>query len=127
MFRRILLLLLVMMVGPRGHAQDGMLRIAAAADLQPVLPSLIDQFEKQTQKKVEASYASSATLATQIINGGPFGLFLSADVSFPQKVIAAGLGIAPNRSLMRGARWYCGRATIRRLNRLAWIRCAVRR
>ena len=91
MFRRILLLLLVMMVAPRGHAQDGTLRIAAAADLQPVLPSLIDQFEKQTQKKVEASYASSATLATQIMNGGPFGLFLSADVSFPQKVIAAGL------------------------------------
>jgi molybdate transport system substrate-binding protein len=90
-FRRILLLLLVMMVAPRGHAQDGTLRIAAAADLQPVLPSLIDQFEKQTQKKVEASYASSATLATQIMNGGPFGLFLSADVSFPQKVIAAGL------------------------------------
>ena len=91
MFRRILLLLLVMMVAPRGHAQDGTLRIAAAADLQPVLPSLIDRFEKQTQKKVEASYASSATLATQIMNGGPFGLFLSADVSFPQKVIAAGL------------------------------------
>lgn len=91
MFKRILLLLLVMMVAPRGHAQEGTLKIAAAADLQPVLPTLIDQFEKQTQKKAEASYASSATLAAQIINGGPFGLFLSADVSFPQKVIAAGL------------------------------------
>jgi molybdate transport system substrate-binding protein len=67
------------------------LRIAAAADLQPVLPALIDQFEKRTHEKVEASYASSATLATQILNGGPFGLFLSADLSFPQKVIAAGL------------------------------------
>jgi molybdate transport system substrate-binding protein len=76
-----------------GNAQDNAtLKIAAAADLQPVLPALIDQFEKQTKKKVEASYASSATLATQIINGGPFGLFLSADLSFPQKVIAAGLG-----------------------------------
>jgi molybdate transport system substrate-binding protein len=76
-----------------GIAQDSAtLKIAAAADLQPVLPALIDQFEKQTQKKVEASYASSATLATQISNGGPFGLFLAADMSFPQKVIAAGLG-----------------------------------
>jgi molybdate transport system substrate-binding protein len=76
-----------------GNAQESAtLKIAAAADLQPVLPALIDQFEKQTHKKVEASYASSATLATQIINGGPFGLFLAADLSFPQKVIAAGLG-----------------------------------
>jgi molybdate transport system substrate-binding protein len=76
-----------------GNAQDSAtLKIAAAADLQPVLPALIDQFEKQTHKKIEASYASSATLATQILNGGPFGLFLAADLSFPQKVIAAGLG-----------------------------------
>jgi molybdate transport system substrate-binding protein len=92
-FRRTLLLILWMLAALPGNAQDSAtLKIAAAADLQPVLPALIDQFEKQTHKKVEASYASSATLATQIINGGPFGLFLSADLSFPQRVIAAGLG-----------------------------------
>ncbi len=73
-----------------GFAQTP-LRVAAAADLQPVLPGIIDQFENQTHTKVEASYASSATLAMQILNGGPFGLFLSADMSFPQKVISAGL------------------------------------
>ena len=67
------------------------LKIAAAADLQPVLPGLIEEYEQQSHQKVEASYASSATLATQILNGGPFGLFLSADLSFPQKVAAAGL------------------------------------
>lgn len=67
------------------------LKIAAAADLQPVLPALIEEYEEQSHQKVEASYASSATLATQILNGGPFGLFLSADLSFPQKIVAAGL------------------------------------
>ena len=76
-------------------AQQNTLQVAAAADLQPVLPALIEQFEKQTHAKVEASYASSATLATQILNGGPFGLFLSADLSFPQKVAAAGLSDSP--------------------------------
>jgi molybdate transport system substrate-binding protein len=74
-----------------GAQQNTTLRIAAAADLQPVLPPIIEQFEKQTHQKVEASYASSATLAMQILNGGPFALFLAADLSFPQKVIAAGL------------------------------------
>ncbi len=67
------------------------LKIAAAADLQPVLPDILDQFEKQNHQHVTAAYASSATLATQILNGGPFGLFLSADLSFAQKVVDAGL------------------------------------
>jgi molybdate transport system substrate-binding protein len=75
--------------------QNSTLRIAAAADLQPVLPALIEEFVQQSHQKVEASYASSATLATQILNGGPFGLFLSADLSFPQKVAAAGLADGP--------------------------------
>ena len=68
-----------------------MLRIAAASDLQPVLPPLLAEFEGQTGIHAEASYQSSATLATQIINGAPFDLFLAADLSFPQRVIAAGL------------------------------------
>jgi molybdate transport system substrate-binding protein len=84
--------LLLLVVGFAAQGQDsGTLKIAAAADLQPVLPALIEQFEQQTHEKVDASYASSATLATQILNGGPFGLFLAADLSFPQKVTAAGL------------------------------------
>ena len=66
------------------------LRIAAAADLQPVLPALLTQFEQQTHIHAEASFQSSATLATQIIDGAPFDLFLAADLSFPQRVIAAG-------------------------------------
>lgn len=92
MFRRRLFLAFVVLASFYSSAQENStLRVAAAADLQPVLPALIDQFERQTHKKVEASYASSATLTTQILNGGPFGLFLSADLSFPQKVVAAGL------------------------------------
>lgn len=96
MFRRrwFLALLVVGAIQACFHSNaqtNGTLKVAAAADLQPVLPALIEQFEQQSHKKVEASYASSATLAAQILNGGPFGLFLSADLSFPQKVVAAGL------------------------------------
>jgi molybdate transport system substrate-binding protein len=66
------------------------LRIAAAADLQPLLPTLLTQFQQQTGIRTEASYQSSATLAAQIIDGAPFDLFLAADQSFPQRVIDAG-------------------------------------
>jgi molybdate transport system substrate-binding protein len=76
---------------PSGQAEVGkQLRIAAAADLQPLLPPLLGQFEQQTGIHAEASYQASATLATQIIDGAPFDLFLAADLSFPQRVIDAG-------------------------------------
>ncbi len=70
--------------------KPGPLRIAAAADLQPVLPPLLREFETQTGIRADASFQSSATLANQIINGAPFDLFLAADTSFPQRVIDAG-------------------------------------
>lgn len=66
------------------------LRVAAAADLQPVLPGILDLFEQRTSIHAQASYQSSAVLATQIANGAPFDLFLAADFSFPQRVITAG-------------------------------------
>ncbi len=67
------------------------LRIAAAADLQPVMPVLAREYEQQTGVKLDVSFGSSSTLATQIINGAPFDVFLSADFSFPEKIVAAGL------------------------------------
>ena len=68
------------------------LRIAAAADLEPVLPPILEQFHQATGIRAEATYQASAMLTTQIINGAPFDIFLSADLSYPQKLIAAGLG-----------------------------------
>lgn len=93
MFKRCLFLVLVVATFQLSiyAQQNSTLKIAAASDLQPVLPPLIEEFAQQSHQKVEASYASSATLATQILSGGPFSLFLSADLSFPQKVAAAGL------------------------------------
>lgn len=74
-------------------AQSKTLRIAAAADLQSVLPAFVSNFEKTTGAKVEVSYASSATLATQILNGAPFDLFLAANRAFPQKIVDANLAV----------------------------------
>ena len=69
--------------------------VLAAADLQPVLPALADQFEHATGIKLVISYGSSATLATQVMNGAPADLFLSADYSFPEQVVAAKLADTP--------------------------------
>ena len=60
-----------------------------------MLPQIVTDFEQKTGKHVIVSYGASATLATQILNGAPFDLFLSADLSFAQKVADAGLSDAP--------------------------------
>lgn len=70
------------------------LRVAAAADLEPVLPPVLLQFEKQSGMRVEATYQASAVLTTQILNGAPFDLFLSADLSFPRRLMDAGVADA---------------------------------
>ncbi len=94
MFRKFVVLLsITLLPAMLLPAQNQTLRIAAAADLQPVLPAFVSTFEKATRTKVEVSYASSATLATQILNGGPFDLFLAANRAFPQKIVDAKLAL----------------------------------
>jgi molybdate transport system substrate-binding protein len=70
------------------------LRVAAAADLEPVLPPILEQFQKETGIHAEATFQASAALTTQIQNGAPFDLFLSADLGYPKKLIDAGLAEA---------------------------------
>jgi molybdate transport system substrate-binding protein len=69
----------------------GEVHVAAAADLQVVLPTLAAEYEKTTGVKIVGSYGSSATLAQQIQNGAPQDVFLSADFVHPEQLIAAKL------------------------------------
>jgi molybdate transport system substrate-binding protein len=69
------------------------LRVAAAADLEPVLPPVLAEFEQATGIHAEATYQASAVLTTQIENGAPFDLFLSADLGFPQRLAGAHLSL----------------------------------
>jgi len=80
------------------------LRVAAAADLQPVLPPILEQFRQSTGLRVEATYQASATLTTQIMNGAPFDLFLSADLIFPRRLIDSGFAEAAGNAPIPYAR-----------------------
>jgi len=66
------------------------LRIAAAADLQFVLPDLAAQYEKHTGAKLAITYGSSGNFFAQIQNGAPFDLFFSADLDYPTKLTQDG-------------------------------------
>jgi molybdate transport system substrate-binding protein len=73
------------------QAQPKVLHIAAAADLQPVMPALADAYLRATGVKLVSSFGSSATLTQQITNGDPQDVFLSADMAHPQMLAAAKL------------------------------------
>jgi molybdate transport system substrate-binding protein len=78
----------------RGHAQTTRLTIAAAADLQTVLPELVSRFERETGVKATVTFGSSGTFFAQIQNGAPFDLFFSADIDYPRRLGASGHGDA---------------------------------
>ena len=88
---RIALIFIVGIVARLSGAAQTTLRVAAAADLEPVLPPILAAFQQSTGIRAEATYQASATLTTQIENGAPFDLFLSADLSYPKRLIDAGL------------------------------------
>ena len=73
------------------RSQTKELHIAAAADLQPVLPTLAAEYQRQTGVKLVSSFGSSATLTQQLENGDPQDVFLSADYVHPEQLVAAGL------------------------------------
>jgi len=72
-------------------AQSPALAVAAASDLQAVMPVLADRFERETSRRVALTFGSSGNFYAQILNGAPFDLFFSADVDYPRRLEAAGL------------------------------------
>jgi molybdate transport system substrate-binding protein len=71
-------------------AQPKEIRVAVAADLSAVMPTLAAAFEKQTGIHVAATIGSSGNFFAQIQNGAPFDVFLSADRGYPEKLEQAG-------------------------------------
>lgn len=74
-------------------------QIAAASDLKYALDELIVAYKKSypTADPVQVSYGSSGNFYTQIQNGAPFTLFLSADSSYPKMLEDANLVVKGTR------------------------------
>jgi molybdate transport system substrate-binding protein len=100
-------------------------RIAAAADLQGVMPELIAAFTRSFGEAraggkggdappLEIVFGSSGNFAAQIVSGAPFDVFFSADARYAQKVVAAGRALgAPQRyGLGRLALWSAHRSPV---------------
>ncbi|SNR72110.1 molybdate transport system substrate-binding protein [Methylobacillus rhizosphaerae] len=71
-------------------AQAEPARVAAAADLKFALEALSQVYEKQGNEKPAITYAASGAITTQISNGAPFELFLSADEDYVLRLNSGG-------------------------------------
>jgi molybdate transport system substrate-binding protein len=68
--------------------------VAAAADLGPALREMAAQFEKRTGTHINIVLGSSGNLATQIENGAPYDVFMSADVNYARQLESSGHAVA---------------------------------
>lgn len=77
--------------------------VATAANVQFVMQELQKVFEKETSIKLELVVSSSGKLTTQIREGAPFDLFVSADTRYPQEIYANGGSENSPKVYARGA------------------------
>jgi molybdate transport system substrate-binding protein len=66
------------------------LKVAVAANLQGVIKVLGKDFKDKTGIEIEPIIGSSGNLSTQIKNGAPYDVFLSADMGFPENLYKEG-------------------------------------
>jgi molybdate transport system substrate-binding protein len=71
--------------------------VAVAANFTEPAKEIAAAYEKASGDKVTLSFGSSGQFYTQIVNGAPFEVFLSADADRPTKAEQAGLAIAGTR------------------------------
>jgi len=88
MMKRVFLVFSLLLFSAALFGQN--LRVAVAANLQGVIKVLAKDFKEKTGIEIEPIAGSSGNLATQIKNGAPFDVFLSADISFPEGLFNEG-------------------------------------
>lgn len=66
--------------------------IAAAASTKYVLDSLIQVFQDKHESKIDITYASSGLLTSQILEGAPYDIFISADDLYTRTLQERGVG-----------------------------------
>lgn len=80
-----------------GQALAADIKVAVAANFTDAARELAAAFRKKTGHTVTMSFGSSGNFLSQIEQGAPFEVFLSADAERPTKLEAKGLGIKGTR------------------------------
>ena len=97
MYRFIFIFLAVFDLATGLPAAAGSLTVAVARNFEPTLRILVEDFEAETEHKVEIASGSTGKLYAQIIHGAPFDVFLAADQVRPSKLETAGAAVQGSR------------------------------
>lgn len=89
---RLLFALAATLLAGLAHADD--VQVAVAANFTAPLKEIAQAFEQQTGHRVIAAFGPTGGLYTQISNGAPFEVFLSADSKTPARLVAEGNAVA---------------------------------
>jgi molybdate transport system substrate-binding protein len=89
-----LLKILVLVVSIMSSAYADELQIAVAANFLGTLKKLAPLFESVSGHHVLISGGASGQIYTQIVQGAPYDIFLSADTERPQRLQVEGLAVA---------------------------------
>ena len=93
--KKCLLFMLVAILPLVAHASD--ITVAGAANIQFTLDDLKAEFTKETGVGVKTVVGSSGKLTSQIENGAPFDIFMSADMKYPKKLYSEGFSLQSPR------------------------------
>jgi molybdate transport system substrate-binding protein len=88
------------------------IKVAVAANLQSVVKILQNDFKQKTGIEIEPIVGSSGNLATQIRNGAPYDVFLSADMNFPEILFKEGFSLKKPVAYARGSLIICSNQDI---------------
>lgn len=69
---------------------QGIATVAAASDLKFAIEEVAARFEKEAGQRLRLVFGSSGNFKTQILQGAPFHLFMSADEGFVYELAGAG-------------------------------------
>ena len=91
----ILSLIISILTMPLNVLAQDKISVAVAANFISTFKEIAADFEAKTKIKVEATFSSTGNLYSQIVNGAPYDLFLSADEERPAILSKDGLAEIP--------------------------------
>jgi molybdate transport system substrate-binding protein len=83
-------------------SQAAPLTVAIAANLKYAFDDLAAEFKNETGIETQSVLNASGKIATQVRNGAPFDIFMSADMDFPEGLYKEGYAVTPPKPYAYG-------------------------
>lgn len=94
-FRVVVAFVLILLMSSISAFAEEKISVAVAANFISAFKEMAADFEAKTKIKVDGTFSSTGNLYSQIANGAPYDLFLSADEERPAKLNKDGMADTP--------------------------------